>query len=137
LRHLRAHGVARVPEPLGMSDEGRELLTFIPGTVVQYPLPAWAWTDAVLVDAAAHLAATHRATSDFDIVGGCWQLPSHAPIEVVCHNDFAPYNLVFDSHAICRRHDWDTASPGPRVWDLACLAYRVVPLTRPGNRGTR
>jgi thiamine kinase-like enzyme len=25
--------------------------------------------------------------------------------------------------------DWDFASPGPRLWDLAYLAYRVVPLT--------
>ena len=29
--------------------------------------------------------------------------------------------------------DFDTASPGPRAWDLAYLAYRLVPLTAPGN----
>ena len=29
--------------------------------------------------------------------------------------------------------DFDTASPGPRIWDLAYLAYRLVPLTAPGN----
>ena len=25
--------------------------------------------------------------------------------------------------------DWDYASPGPRAWDLAYLAYRLVPLS--------
>ena len=29
--------------------------------------------------------------------------------------------------------DFDTASPGPRVWDLAYTAYRFVPLTDPAN----
>jgi hypothetical protein len=29
--------------------------------------------------------------------------------------------------------DLDTASPGPRVWDLAYAAYRFVPLTDPAN----
>jgi Ser/Thr protein kinase RdoA (MazF antagonist) len=134
LRHVHARGIAWVPAPIGMSENGRELLTFLPGTVLQYPMPEWAWTDGVLVDAGAHLAAVHRATSDFDATGGCWQLPTHAPVEVICHNDFAPYNLVFDDrHAIVGVIDWDTASPGPRVWDLAYLAYRLVPLGRPDN----
>ena len=127
LRHLHGRGIAWVPLPLGMTDEPepREVLTFLPGTVPQDPMPAWVWTDAVLVDAAARLAALHGAGCDFDTAGGCWQLPVHAPAEVICHNDFAPYNLVFDAgRAIAGVIDWDTASPGPRVWDVAYLAYR-------------
>jgi aminoglycoside phosphotransferase (APT) family kinase protein len=76
--------------------------------------------------------------TDFDAAGGCWQLPPHSPVEVVCHNDFAPYNLVFDeSRAIVGVIDWDTASPGPRAWDLAYLAYRLVPLAAPGHPDAR
>lgn len=29
--------------------------------------------------------------------------------------------------------DFDTAHPGPRIWDLAYAAYRFVPLTDPSN----
>src|SRR3712207_5775624 len=64
-----------------------------------------------------------------------WQLPAHEPAEVICHNDFAPYNMVFTDQRLIGVIDWDTASPGPRVWDLAYLAYRLVPLTDPANDG--
>jgi hypothetical protein len=33
LAHLRAKGIREVPAPLGFDDQGREILTFIPGTV--------------------------------------------------------------------------------------------------------
>src|SRR5699024_5620869 len=29
--------------------------------------------------------------------------------------------------------DFDMASPGPRLWDLAYLAYRIIPLANPVN----
>jgi aminoglycoside phosphotransferase (APT) family kinase protein len=48
---------------------------------------------------------------------------------VICHNDFATYNLVFDDGRVVGAIDWDFASPGPRLWDLAYLAYRIVPLS--------
>ena len=61
--------------------------------------------------------------------GAVWQLQATpGPHEVICHNDFAPYNLVFTNwrpHAII---DFDTAGPGPRIWDVSYAAYRFVPL---------
>lgn len=133
LHHLHAHGLDWVPRPLGVAD-GREVLTYLPGTVPQYPMPPWVWADDVLVDAAGRLAAFHAASADFDATGGTWHLPVHEPVEVICHNDVAPYNLVFDDqHTITGLIDWDTASPGPRAWDVAYLAYRLVPLTGPHN----
>ena len=58
-----------------------------------------------------------------------------APVEVICHNDFATYNLVFDGENVVGVIDWDFASPGPRLWDIAYLAYRIVPLSS-GDRRT-
>lgn len=97
-------------------------------------MPSWVWADAVLTAAAERLAAVHDAMSGFDLQAGVWQLPVHQPVEVVCHNDFVPYNFVFDDdRTLIGVIDWDTASPGPRVWDLAYLAYRLVPLSGPAN----
>ena len=133
LRHLHERGLSWVPRPQGTDDLGRDSVSYLPGVVPQYPLPGWIWQEAVLVDAARHLAQLHDASADFDTAEATWQLPGHEPAEVVCHNDFAPYNMVFVEGGLVGVIDWDTASPGPRVWDLAYLAYRLVPLTHPGG----
>ena len=133
LRHVRSRGITWAPEPHGLDEQGREVVGFIEGDVPAYPLPAWVWEDSVLVEAARRLRAYHDATIGFPRAGRRWQLPPHEPDEVVCHNDFAPYNLVFDGGRLVGAIDFDTASPGPRIWDLAYLAYRLVPLTAPGN----
>jgi Ser/Thr protein kinase RdoA (MazF antagonist) len=127
LEHLRASGVMEVPKPFGVDSEGRELLSFMPGTVANYPLPDWLWSDAILEQAFSLLRRMHDATTDFRSVDELWQLPAHEPREVICHNDFAPYNLVFDEGKLVGVIDFDTASPGPRIWDFAYLVYRLVP----------
>lgn len=133
LRHLRANGVDWVPSPLGTDDQGRDNVSFLPGLVPAYPLPEWIWADDVLADAGRHLAQLHRASATFDATGAVWQLEPRSPAEVICHNDFAPYNMVFTDGHLSGVIDWDTAAPGPRIWDLAYLAYRLVPLTEPSN----
>jgi aminoglycoside phosphotransferase (APT) family kinase protein len=136
LDHLHSNGIDWVPRAIGF-DDGREVLSYLPGVVPTYPLPSWVWDDAVLVSAVEHLADFHDATADFANSDGVWQIARHEPSEVVCHNDFAPYNMVFDDrHELTGVIDCDTASPGPRVWDLAYLAYRLVPLTGPLNLDT-
>lgn len=133
LGHLREHGLSWVPEPLGSDEHGRDCLSYLPGVVPQYPLPHWVWHDEVLTTAGGLLSELHRASAGFDTRNAVWQIPAREPAEVICHNDFAPYNMVFDRHRLAGVIDWDTASPGPRVWDVAYLAYRLVPLTHPAN----
>jgi aminoglycoside phosphotransferase (APT) family kinase protein len=122
-----------VPEPRGRDAQGREVVSFLPGEVPAYPMPGWVWSDTALRAAGALLRRLHDATAGFERPGARWRLPAHEPAEVVCHNDFAPYNLVFRDGLPVAVIDFDTASPGPRAWDLAYLAYRMVPLTAPGN----
>jgi hypothetical protein len=134
LNHLVDRGLGWVPRPIGFDEHGREVLTFIDGTVPHDPMPAWAWADSVIIDAGTHLAQLHDATAGYLDAEATWQLPAHEPRQVICHNDFAAYNMVFDAnHDLAGVIDWDGASPGPRAWDLAYLAYRLVPLCAPGN----
>lgn len=128
LRTLRAAGVTEVPEPLGYDELGREVLSFLPGTVGNYPLPNWIWSSDILRQAGSLLRRAHDASIPLVSVAAVWQLPPHDPVEVVCLNDAAPYNMVFNDGRVTGLIDLDMASPGPRIWDLAYLAYRIVPL---------
>lgn len=121
-------GLEGVPRPHRVTDSGHEVLSFVPGSVPAYPMPSWVWSHAALVSAAVYLRRVHDATVGIDRAGP-WRSPVHQPVEVICHNDYAPYNLVFDGDHVVGAIDWDFASPGPRLWDLAYLAYRIVPLS--------
>ncbi|HWV34798.1 MAG TPA: aminoglycoside phosphotransferase family protein [Thermomicrobiales bacterium] len=119
LRHLRAEGLDWVPEPRGTTDNGMETLDFIEGIVPTYPMPAWVWQESILVDTARKLRALHDATATYSDPEAQWRFPRHEPAEVICHNDFAPYNMVFRQGQCVGVIDFDMASPGPRLWDLA------------------
>jgi aminoglycoside phosphotransferase (APT) family kinase protein len=135
LAHLRARGVDWVPEPRGVAGPTASLaaVSWVEGDVPAYPMPAYVWEPAVLDRAAAMLRELHDATGGFDRSGRVWALPAREPAEVICHNDFAPYNLAFRDGLPVGAIDFEAASPGPRAWDLAYLAYRLVPLAHPAN----
>lgn len=128
LRYLEMAGVGGIPRPQGV-EEGRERLSFVAGDVPLYPLPAWVWDDAVIEAGARRLRELHDASVGFGLDGAIWQSPAKVPAEVICHNDFAPHNLVFRGGALVGAIDFDMCSPGPRLWDIAYFATRVVPLT--------
>ena len=131
LRHLEARGFDGAPRFLGVDDRGREILTFITGEVGSYPLPAYMWSDEMLASAARLLRSLHDATLGYVATDGAvWQFsdPDPARHEVICHNDVAPYNTVFVDRRPRAFIDFDTAGPGPRVWDVAYAAYTFVPL---------
>ena len=132
LGHLRARGLDWAPEPLGFDAEGREVVGYVAGDVHGYPLPAWVWSAEVLAATARLVRRLHDATAGFPAAAR-WQLAVHEPAEVICHNDLGPYNFVFRGRELHGVIDFETASPGPRAWDLAYAAYRLVPLAAPGN----
>lgn len=127
LAHVRAKGLLWVPEPLGLDEAGREVLSFIPGAV-PHELPEWIWAEQVLADVARALREWHDATADFAAQDAQWGLPPSNPREVICHNDFATYNCIFRGGRFVGAIDFDTCSPGSRLWDLAYTAYRFIPL---------
>lgn len=127
LRTWTAKGIPEVPLVHRFDEQGREVLSFIPGTVAHHPWPTWLWSDGILRDACELLRRMHDAAPVEDFAHEVWQSPVHEPAEVICHNDFAPYNLVFRGGRVVGVIDVDMASPGPRIWDFAYLAYRLVP----------
>ncbi len=131
LEHARFEGVPRVVS-IDLAG-GSETLTFLEGETTDYPLAESFLTDHAMVSAARLLRDLHDATVGFDGSGFSWFLPARQPTEVMCHGDFAPYNSVVRDGEVCGVFDFDTAHPGPRLWDLGYLAYRWVPLTAASN----
>ncbi|MFF5229772.1 hypothetical protein [Dactylosporangium sp. NPDC000521] len=67
LRHLETAGFDRAPRALGLDDQGREVLSFLPGTVVgaRRPWPGWVHSDDALRQVAGWLRDYHAAVATF------------------------------------------------------------------------
>ncbi len=63
LAHLRDAGFTGAPLPLGVDDQGREMLSFVPGDVPHNPLPPETAGDDVLVALARLIRALHEASA--------------------------------------------------------------------------
>jgi hypothetical protein len=138
LRHLEAHGFDAAPRFLGFDQQGREVLTFLAGEVGHYPLPAYMWTEEAMQAVAVMVRRYHEAQHDFvPPPDARWQMiyPDASRHEVICHNDIAPYNMVYVAGQPRGLIDFDCAGPGPRAWDLAYAAYRFVPLAHLDDPG--
>ena len=134
LVYLAEVGFAGAPRAYGIDEQGREILDFVDGDVPDYPLPAYAVSDDAVSAAGEMLRVFHDATADFvSPPDAVWYFPIREPVEVICHGDTAPYNMVFRNGRPAALIDFDTAHPGPRVWDLAYSAYRFAPLSAPSN----
>ncbi|MFC1996941.1 aminoglycoside phosphotransferase family protein [Chloroflexota bacterium] len=136
LNHIRSQGFLGTPEPIGFDAEGNEIVSFISGEVSNYPLSKAAASVEALISAAQLLRFYHDASVSFlDKLKGNepWLLPTREPVEVICHGDYAPYNVVLDYKRAVAIIDFDTAHPGPRSWDIAYALYRWAPLTNPDN----
>lgn len=132
LRHLEVSGFTGAPRFIGTDEQGREILTFIEGEVGHYPLPRFMWSDESLVAVGHFLRHYHDATVSYiPPADAVWQFvyPDHSQHEIICHGDTAPYNMIYQDSKPHALIDFDTAGPGPRLWDLAYAAYRFVPLS--------
>ena len=130
LRHLAAAGFDGAPQFLGVDDRGREMLSYVEGRAITPPYPAWALTDAALVSVAELLRRYHEAVAGFD--PGPYQWPPSPPDPfgggLVLHNDPNLDNVVFRRGRAVALIDFDLASPGPRVWDVAAAVRLWAPL---------
>jgi len=131
LKHLENKGFSYAPKFLGIDEKGREVLSFIEGEAGNYPLQKYMWSDDVLMEIGKMLRLYHDAVSDFPL-DDSWESIDNTPqpFEVLCHNDFAIYNIIFNHDKPVGIIDFDVAGPGPRLWDIAYTLYTCVPLSR-------
>jgi hypothetical protein len=98
LAHLRDRGFDGAPLPLGLDEQGREVVTYLPGETVgsRRPWPAWTHGDEALVQVAGWLRRFHEAVLDLDPgTDAVWrERGTWRPGLVIAHNDAAPYNAV-------------------------------------------
>ncbi len=134
LQHVRAEGFTQAPIFWGHHEDGREILSFVPGSCPEdYPfMTTVEQYRHVITSIARLLRQYHDATASFVVQPqDRWLLryPGTLDAEVICHNDIAPYNVTFvDGHPY-GLIDFDTACPAPRIWDIAYALYRFVPLS--------
>ena len=133
--------VPHVPRVLGTDDEGREVLTYLPGRVVDVDTEEL--TEPQVVAVATWARCFHDAAAGFAHPGP-WRFPPLADELVgddrwsdviVGHNDVAPYNVCFEGGLLAGVFDWDLAGPTTRLMELAFMAWNCVPLWRPMDAG--
>jgi hypothetical protein len=109
LRHLEAAGVAWAPRALGIDEENREVLSWIPGET------ASSGNQVDLFLLASIVRQLHDLTAD--LVDG---------FECVIHDDLQPRNVVVQDRVPVGLIDWEQARPGRRVEDVAKLCWSFV-----------
>ncbi|MFC8676501.1 trifolitoxin immunity protein [Streptomyces griseorubiginosus] len=128
------------PRFLGVDEQGREMFGYLEGrAAVTSCERAAARTDEALVEVARLVRAFHDLTHGTALAGDQ---------DVVCHNDLAPKNTVYDDlppkntvytdlapKSTIRTEwrpvafiDWDLAAPGERVHDLAHVCWQYLGL---------
>ncbi|MEM9516202.1 MAG: aminoglycoside phosphotransferase family protein [Actinomycetota bacterium] len=130
LAHLQQRSYP-APRPLGLDDDGREILSFVPGRCIHPDALHLIAQEHGLRRAGRLVADFHRAQAGFAApTDAVWREEGRDPTgstEVIAHNDLAPWNLVAgpDGWVFI---DWDLAAPGRRRWDVAWALHSFVGL---------
>ena len=131
LRFLEREGF-EAPHVLGIDERGREILGYIEGEAYPgypVPVPHSVFRDDHMVGAAQLLRRYHDLVGRFAAPSDArWRLVGPTPHEIICHNDWSPWNALFRDGRFALTLDWDLAGPGPRLWDVANAADSWVPL---------
>lgn len=129
---LSGDGFDLAPEPLGVDEQGREMLRYVEGRDAGWPLlPEIRGTDGAerLGRLAARLRtalARYRCPPD-----ARWHFAAGAPEpgHALQHGDLGPWNLLWGrTNEVVGVLDWDFAGPGDPWYDTGYLAWFVVPL---------
>jgi hypothetical protein len=126
LRHLEDVGFAGAPRVVGggFDDEGRETVTFIPGSSPQ----PHAWSDDGAAAVGTLLRGLHDASLSFrPPADATWQRCVHRDLTgsmpVIGHCDGGPWNIVGEHGMPVAFVDFEFAGPADALWELAEVAW--------------
>ena len=129
LRYLEGIGFPYSPRVLGIDSEGREVLSYIDG---ESGSEGWSRVvdESGLAAMARLLRDYHAAVRGFHPSGPPSWAAHTGPVqdgELVCHGDFAPWNLVWRGTQPVGILDWDYAWPTRPIHDVAYALEYVAP----------
>ena len=124
LRHLADRGFEGAPASLGIDEAGRDVFSFIEGTV---PADLARHGD----DTLRHAARLIRRFHDLGAEVVATRAAAAAGIETICHNDLSPCNFVFRGGVPTALIDFDTVAPGSRAHDVGYAAWLWLDLGSP------
>ncbi|NRP70793.1 hypothetical protein ILFOPFJJ_01675 [Ensifer psoraleae] len=130
LRHLEDAGFAGAPRVVGdgFDEQGREVLTFIEGDVIN-PAP---WSDEAIHALGGLMRRLHDATASFrppaDALWRPWFGRNVGTQDIVGHCDAAPWNVVSRNGKPVALIDWEAAGPVDRLTEIAMAAWNNAQL---------
>jgi Phosphotransferase enzyme family len=122
-----ADRVPHIPRVLGHDEQGREVLSYLPGHVLDEEREML--STGQLAALVRWTRAFHDAVAGFSHPGPWRYCPFPGPT-LIGHNDIAPYNVSFQGDDLTGVFDWDMAGPTTPLLELAFLAWNGVPLWR-------
>lgn len=121
LTQLEHIGFDGAPRFLGYDEQGRQVLSYVPGTVPDGP--PLRLSDARIISATHLIRDFHDRTATSALRG---------TEEVVCHGDLGPFNTVFDGDVAVALIDFgEEVAPGTREADFAHAVWCFADLTEP------
>jgi Phosphotransferase enzyme family len=145
LGHLHGNGFSGAPVPMGIDEQGREVLSWVPGRAAAEPLGPQLAGDEVLVA----LARLVRRLDDASVgwvppadatwggvpgSGAAGVLPLFDEPELVGHRDLFPGNVIIRDGLPAALIDFDLAGPTTRLYEVANALYWWAPLLDPRDR---
>jgi hypothetical protein len=119
--------VDHVPTVFGFDERGREILSYLPGRVVD--IDTEMLTTGQIASVVRWTRGFHAAMVGFSHDGPWRYFPTTAAT-IIGHNDIAPYNVSFEGEDLVGVFDWDLAGPTTPLFELAFIAWNCVPLWR-------
>ena len=119
LKWLETKSVSAAPRFIGLTDDGREIITYLSGVSPENlgtykGNTQWKPTENQLFETGKIIKTLHTALFDFP---GCMNG------QTVCHNDLSPCNFMFENDLPYAVFDWDASEIGDPLNDLAYAAW--------------